>query len=595
MLERWEAWLKGHRLAAGGSLVAAALAVFGGSLANGFVADDVIQILQNPFIHNPQSWRRIFTGSVWSFTGLSGDYYRPLQDFSWWFLYRLDGANYALFHLFQLLLFAATVAVVYRLGIELLQNDLAAFVGALLWVLHPQHVEPVVWISALGDVGVGLFYTLSFWLFLRAQKRDAGRWAVHLLAALCFFTALLFKEMALSFPLILLAYWFFFTPQPPRLKRAAQFVPYALGLGAYLVIRHAAVGSLTLSTKPWDLSRKVLLGAVGLFGRNTQLFFWPVHLNAVRTFDLGASLRSPWPWAMILAVLAALWLRKSHPKIGFLVLWWPLALAPCLDYRQLSWPLVSDRFTYLPSVGLCLLIAYLAAVWLPAKVSGAVALRYAFPALGLVAFLWGFESVRAVPRWRDNRTLTAYSARHAPDSPLVHMEEAWKRQYRTGDLEGAAQEYRLALRLNEQSFRPIFNLRYKADIGLGNIALAKGQRQAAIDYFRKAIALWPQTTAAYHSLGAVYFSGGDYTQAAKTFQSAVNLDPQDLIAHFYLGTCLLKLGKNQEAAAQFYAARQVDPNYVQAYIQEARALEAAGDLAAARRVRKEAARHASGR
>ncbi len=594
MLERWEAWLKQHRLAAGGSLVALALAVFGGSLANGFVADDVIQILQNPFIHNPESWRKIFSGSVWSFAGLSGDYYRPLQDFSWWFLYRLDGANYVLFHLFQLLLFAVTVALVFRLGLELLENDLAAFVGALLWVLHPQHVEPVVWISALGDVGVGLFYTLGFWLFLRAQKRATQRWAFHLLAALCFFTALLFKEMALSFPLILLAYWFFFPGKRSRLGRAAEFVPYALGLGAYLVIRHAAVGSLTLAGKPWDLTRKVLLGAVGLFGKNTQLFFWPVHLNAVRNFDLGASLRSPWPWAMILAALAALWFRKSHPKIAFLLFWWPLALAPCLDYRQLSWPLVSDRFTYLPSVGLCLLIAYLAAVWLPARVNAAAALRYGFPALGVVAFLWGYQSVRDVPHWRDNKTFTNYSARQAPDSPLVHMEEAWKLHYQDHNLAGAAREFHTALLLNERSFRPIFNLRYKVYIGLGHVALDEGRRQEAIQYFNQAITMWPQMTSAYHSMGSVYFSRGDYARAAQYFQTAVNLDHQDLIGRFYLGTCLMKLGRNPEAAAQFYAARQIDPTYVQAYVEEARALDAAGHPAAAQRVREEAARRTGG-
>lgn len=585
VLERWEEWLRGHRFASSAILVVIALVVFGKSLSNGFVYDDIVQILQNPFIRNAHLWKRIFTGSVWSFVGLSGDYYRPLQEFSWWSLYRLDGADYALFHLLQLLLFVAAVWVVYRLGLELLENDLAAFAGALLWAVHPIHVEAVAWISALGDVGAGLFYLLGMWLFLRAQKRTSGRWTHHAIAAFCFFTALFFKEMALSFPLVLLAYGFFFPQQTSWPKRAAQYAPYLLALGAYIAIRHAAVGSLTLASKPWKLSGRVLLAAVGLLGQNTQLFFWPAHLNPARTFDLGQSLRSPWPWAMILAALVALWYRRSQPTLGFLVLWWPLTLAPCLDYRQLSWPLVADRFSFIPSVGLCLIIAYLAVVWLPKRLRSASALQYALIALALLGSVWGVLTEQDIPNWRSYETLVAVSARQAPDSPLVHMTKAWELQYRAGDLDGAAREFEIAMRLNASSFRPIFNLSYNAYIGLGNIALLKGSREEAMNYFRRAITLWPQMSSAYHSVGAVYFANGDYSQAAGNFSTAVRYDGQDLIGRFYLGTCLMKLGEYRKAAEQFHAARETDPSYFEAYAAEAHALEVSGDAAGAARIR----------
>ena len=585
MLERWEHWFQSHRFAAGALLVLAAFSVFGGTLANGFVYDDVPQTLHNPFIRNPLLWKQILTGSVWSFAGLGGDYYRPLQELGYWAVYRVAGADPAVFHLLQLVIYAAAAWAVYRLGRELLQSNLAAFLGALLWTLHPLHVEPVAWISALPDAGAGLFYVLGFWFFLRAEKKTDGRWPAHLLSALFFFVALNFKEMALSFPLVLAAWVFFFPQEESWLKRAIRYAPYLVVLVAYVAIRHAAVGRLAPSGRPWDVTMVVVSTAVALLGRNTQLFFWPVHLTGFREFNPAASLRSPWPWAVLLVAWAALWLRKRERVLGFLILWWPLALTPCLDYRQLSWPLVGDRCSFIPSVGRCVAIAYLAVTWLPRRVSATAVYRYSLPAVALVILIWGTQTVRAIPHWRDNQTLMKYAAQQAPDSPFVHIDRAWNLQYREGDLDGAAREFETALRLNNASFRPVFNLNYNAYVGLGNIALAKGHREEAKKYFEKAIRFWPQMSSAYHSLGALYFTDGDYAHAAETFEQAVRRDPQDLIGRFYLGTCLMKQGKYRQAAEQFEAARTVDPSYIEAYGAEARALEAAGDQAGAERVR----------
>ena len=88
-------------------------------------------------------------------------------------------------------------------------------------------------------------------------------------------------------------------------------------------------------------------------------------------------------------------------------------------------------------------------------------------------------------------------------------------------------------------------------------------------------------------LGSVYFPRGDYARAAEYFQQAVRANPLDMGARFFLGTCWMKLGKPAQAAEQFHAAREVDPSYSQAYLAEAKALEAAGDKAGAARVRSE--------
>jgi len=585
-VNRWDDWLKSYPRAAAAALVFVSFLVYSGALASGFVYDDEAQILENPFVHNPHLWSRIFTGSVWSFQGLHTNFYRPLQFFCYWVIYRLAGPHPATFHLFQLLLYAATVVLIYLLGRRLLENKLVAFLGALLWALHPLHVEPVAWISALPEVGAGFFYLLALLLFLRAEKAESGRLRGHSFAALAFCVSLLFKEMALSLPFLLLAYWFFVPPGESRPNRAVRWTPYVVAVGAYVAIRASALGYFSFAPHLRKVSLRLVGATLGLLGEHGRLFFWPAHLNSFRTFELEPSLRSPWPWLTLLVVLGMFWVRKREPLLTFLVVWWPVALLPCLDIRQLSTPLVADRFSYLPSVGLCLGISFLLLSRLPQWVPRLRPAALVVPGLIFVMLLWAVQTVRAIPNWRDNEVLASYSLKQSPNNASLHVTQAETLQFRYGDLDAAAREFETALRLNPTSLHPMASVTYSSYLGLGLIAQQKGRTEEALTYFQKAVRLLPQSSPAYDFLGAFYFPRKDYAKAAESFAQAVRANPYDLIARFYLGTCWLKLGKYREAAEQFHAAREVDPTYRQAYEAEAQALEAMGDSLGAARVRK---------
>jgi tetratricopeptide (TPR) repeat protein len=225
--------------------------------------------------------------------------------------------------------------------------------------------------------------------------------------------------------------------------------------------------------------------------------------------------------------------------------------------------------------------------WVPQRFANLRFTQAAAGALAVVAALWAVQTVRTIPHWLNNDTLFAYSLRVSPNSALVHVSHGVDMQFRDNDLDGAAREFQTALKLNAQNFRPLPPVDYDACIGLGQVALLQGREQEALGYFDRAIHLEPYFTFAYHVLGSVYFPRGDYARAAGYFEHAVRLNPLDTAAEFYLGTCWLKLGKPAQAAEQFHAAREVDPEYLQAYVAEATALEAAGDKAGAARVRSE--------
>jgi hypothetical protein len=574
-------------------LILVAFVFYQGVLTCGFVYDDVHLILQNPFVKNPLLWKRIFLGSLWAFDGRGTQtgFYRPLPIFSYWLVCRVAGFDPGAYHLFQLVLYALSIWIVYRLGRKILQNESAAFAGALLWTLHPLHVEAVAWVASIPDIGCALFCLLGFWFFLRAEDHSPANLRWHAAAAAVYFPALFFKEVAFSFPLLLLAYWFCHSSAEPWFRRALHWFPYVAAAAVCVVIRVKVMGHFSANAPFRGFTSQVAWAAVGLLGQHAKLSFWPVNLSEFRDFDLAASLRSPWPWVALLVLAAACVWRKYDPRLSFLVLWWVVTLLPCLNYRHLSTPLVADRFSYLPSVGLCLALGYLAFGWLPLHFPKVGHEWVVVGALAAVTTLWPAQIVRTIPHWRDNDALFDYSLRVSPNAAEVHAAHGMVLQFRENDLDGTAREFRTALRLNAQSLRPIPIVTYNSYIGLGQVALLQGREPEALDYFDKAVHLLPNSSFAYDVLGSVYFPRSDYARAAEYFQQAVRVNPQDMGVRFFLGTCWMKLGKPAQAAGEFRAAREVDPDYFQAYEAEALSLEAAGDRAGAARVRRMMAGH----
>jgi Flp pilus assembly protein TadD len=586
LLEYWNRQLQNHPRLAGGILFLTTFVVFCGTLSNLFVHDDIPQVLENPFLRNPGLWTRIFTGSVWSFRGPAqrDNMYRPLQFITYWALYRLRGPDPVIFHLFLLLFYAASVWLVFRLGCKLLPNSLVAFVGALLWALHPLHVETAAWISALPDLGAAFFYLLGFLLFVRAERSADRPIGHHLLAAAGFFPALFFKEMAVTFPLLILVYWFFFPGRHSGKSKVLHGTIYLGDVAVYLAIRIAVLGRFSEAhhffQAPWHLGAV----AMGLLGQHAKFLFWPTPLSLFRSFDLMTSLHSPWPVISLLSLLAALFLRQRQPLLGFLVVWWGVTLLPCLDIRQVNLP-VADRFSFLPTVGPCLALACFALDWLPRHLARPQSTPALVLGLGVLMALWTVEDVRSVARWHDNVTVWDQAYLASPNSALAHMLRGVALQQRDGKLDAAAEEYQLALKLNLASERPLPGVTADCYVLLGQVASLHNRVQEAIADYYQALRVVPGDSLAYKALGIIYFPRGNYAQAKVYFQKAVELDPRELESRFYLGTCYLKLGEPRLAAAQFRAAREADSTYIEAYEAEARALEAAGDKAEAARVR----------
>jgi 4-amino-4-deoxy-L-arabinose transferase-like glycosyltransferase len=240
-------------------LLVVSLAVYFNALFGGFVCDDKAQVVDNPWIRDIGNIPTIFSKGVWLFqpSQITSNFYRPLMHVVYMINYHVFGLKPWGFHLVNILFHAANSVMVFiiaarlfgrssisRVAEESRNNPPAqqlnfspsrftihgslfpAFVAALLFALHPVHTEAVTWIAGLPDVAFTFFYLFSLYFYILA--REGGKRG-YLLSILSFSTATLFKEPALTLPVILIAYDFLFKKWDENIMAGIKrYIPYAV-------------------------------------------------------------------------------------------------------------------------------------------------------------------------------------------------------------------------------------------------------------------------------------------------------------------------------------------------------------------------------
>ncbi len=246
----------GHQLALALALALTFIA-YCGTVSFHFAYDDRAQILSNPIIH---SWRlipRYFTEHVWQSIDPDepGNYYRPI--FLVWLRMNdmLFGSRPWGWHLTSLMAHLGVTLLVYLVAVRLLEDRLAAAFAAVIFGVHPIHIEAVAWVSGVTDPLLALFFIGSFLCYLR-QKEGASARRMWMGASLGLFAgALLSKETGVVFPGVIIAYeWITYrnsgteTSRTGLLNRAAKAirgaVPYLILIPVYLVARIHAIKGL---------------------------------------------------------------------------------------------------------------------------------------------------------------------------------------------------------------------------------------------------------------------------------------------------------------------------------------------------------------
>ncbi len=507
-------------------LVLACFVAFGRSVSGDFVYDDTRQIVDNPLVKEPGYFWTALSSDVWAFRDASGEpgsnYWRP--TFTLWNIvnHRLFGVeNTAGWHIANIALHALVTLFAFGLLRFLGLGRALAGVIALIHAVHPVRTESVAWISGSPDLLMAATLIPALWLALVASRN--GGWTRHSIALILLALSLGAKEVAIVFPLLLLAILVMSREpdsqdRPQGLTRTAGVcAPYFLLAAGYFLLRLEVVGEFTLEDATEISLSGVIVTAPGLFIFYLRQSLLPLWLSPVYSFQVvepsALTLMNFWipGIASVLALAALAWcMRKGKVQlVGGLV--FMLTLLPAFNINAfIADHLVHDRYLYLPLLGLMMVLV-------PALASfGGHLLRNAGsagPALGyglaiLACMALTAASVEYSRVWRNELALWEYATRVEPGAAF-----SWSMYGLALSQSGQDREAMVALnRSLESGDGPStpWSLLARSEIYLRRGSL----REAAVD-LNLVIRGSPDNVRAYEQLALVYQQAGSLQDAAR--------------------------------------------------------------------------------
>jgi Flp pilus assembly protein TadD len=534
-----------------------------------FLFDDRAQIVGNSQIRTWQGTLGYFASDVWhSYDPRTvAKYYRPL--FYLWvrFNYLLFGLKPAGWHITLVLLHGAASVLAFRLGERLTGKRAAGVAAALLFALHPVHIESVAWISGVTDPLMACFLLAAMLIFLSwLEERRPAQLAF---VALLYLLALLCKEPAImALPVLALMAWLY-APQRKMLAMLHGAAAPAAVAVAYLALRawilHASVSRVNaLPMAAMLLSVPEVL----LFYLRQSLF--PVGLSFAYDFDPQRQISLEGFWipllvAAAIAALYALWCYRAPSyrrallmAAAIFVAW----LVPVLDIRLLDLnQLVHDRYLYLPVLGVCIAVGVAFQQWselqsAPKKVRAAV-----FGALCVLLLaateVQQFDCASELLLW-------SRAARIAPHNDLA-LSNLGVVLLERGEMAEALAVFQRDLQYNPNSWNSNYNMAY--------VLFSEREYAAAQPYIVRALEIRPQGPETLRMMGGIEMKLGKLEDAEKHMRLALELDPKDEGFHTALGLVLLERGDRAAAAREFERELQMYPNNATARsgLQQARA------------------------
>jgi len=526
-------------------IIAAGWWVFYPALHGDWLWDDGLLIRQNALVHDPAGlWK------IWFEPGKLIDYL-PLTVSVEWIEWHLWGANTLGYHLTSVALHLLGALLVWRLLGKF--NLRLAWIGGLLFAIHPAVVESVAWMAELKN-------TLSLPPFLLAMgcwidyDRDGKRsdyfWALGL-----FLVAMLCKASMVMFPVVILLYAWWRRDRIGwnDLKASAPFFAVSLALGVItLVFLHPAMGFKSVPLGGIS-SRLVLAGSAMAFYFSKAVL--PLGLLPIYPkWRVDPSSLASWlPWLVLVLVLGWCWIKRAtwgrHALLGlgfFLINLAPFVGFTPAAYMSFTW--VMDHMLYLPLIGL-IGLAVAACAQIEERMPQTFRLG-SIGALTAVLTLLALESHGYAEIFVNQEKLWSYTLQGNPSSEVAHNNLGLI-YLNSGRLPLAIEHYQDALRIN-----PAYA---EAHNGLGNALFFSGHAAEAVEHYHEALRLNPDYAEAHNGLANALLQAGRWAEAKVECEKALKLKPNYAEAHCNLGLILAQEGNIPEAIEQFETAQHLNP------------------------------------
>jgi len=601
------------------------IAVYGQVYRHDFIDfDDDLYLTDNQHVQKGLSW----TGVKWAFSTNEAYNYHPLTWISHAFDCQIYGLDPAGHHLTNVFLHIANTVLLFVVFSGMTGKLWSSAFVAGLFALHPVHVESVAWAAERKDVLSTFFWMLTMWFYLRYTRRPClGRYLPVFFALAL---GLLAKQMLVTLPLVLLLldYWplerfgIGHQERRQRNRKAKTTLPsnsfarcfleklpflFLSALASVIVYLVQAKATVVKSTFEIPMSYR-LSNALVAYAKYIVKMFCPVRLGVLYPHSEASlplwQILASIAMLLCLSVLAIRYCRsRRYLIVGWL--WYLGTLIPVIGLVQVGLQSMADRYTYIPFIGLFIIVA-----WLGGDLLG----RYRFGNFVLATGSVIVLSVLTVltwlqlGHWTDSITLyehtvavtdnndimhsnlgQLYLQREKPDQAVKHWTKALQIRpdqvtirknlavilARQGKIDQAIAHFRevLKYRPNDSDVsREIDRLlaQHKKTTAAqlyskANILAGENKFEEAINCYNKVIQLQPDHALAYNNLGNVLFLQGKHGPALDNYSKALKLKPDYAPIYNNIGSVLSSQSKYEAALANFSKALELDPGFARAY------------------------------
>lgn len=524
--------------------------------------DDHFYVYENSHILNGLT----SDGIIWVFTTSCFGYWQPLTWLSLMLDCQLFGSDPGWMHLVSLFLHIANTLLLFWV-LKKITGSLwpSAFVAAL-FAIHPMHVQSVAWIAERKDVLSTSFLMLTLAAYA-GYVRKSGL-VRYLTAILLFILGLLAKPMLVTLPfiLLLLDYWPLnrFTlasdKRPVLYRIIIEKIPFfaVSAISSIVAFLTQKTGSGVVDIETIPFTERVGDGFV-YYIKYIGKMFWPQDLAIVYSHNIANF--AFWQIAictLLLLAVSILVIRFGRNQKYLLVGWFWFAgtLIPVIGlvrFMGKAGGSFADRFTYIPYIGLFIMVAWglpeLLSKWRNRKIVLGVSMV-------IVLAIFGIYTHKQVSYWKNSLTVFSHALKVTQNNYVAY--------YGIGKAYGDMGRYREAVDAYKQviRIRPNYAEAYN---NLGNTYGSLGRYQESIDALGQAIKIKPHYADAYKNLGITYGEFGRYQEAIEAFKQAIKIEPDLVMAHNNLGIAYDELGRYKEAIEAYKQAIRIKPDYTNAH------------------------------
>ena len=535
-------------------------------------------------------------GVAWAFTAVHASNWHPLT----WLSHMLDctlfGSDAAgRHHLVNLGFHLANTVLLLLLLRRATGEFWPAALVAGLFALHPLHVESVAWIAERKDVLSTFFGLLTLWMYVSYARR--GGMGRYLLTLVLLALGLMSKPMLVSWPLLMLLMDFWplrrlklgsVQQQQPERKGAGagrrkksgaraqqapsgagrslsfliwEKLPFAALAGATCVLTVIAQSSgpalVEADVAPWS---DRLGNAVVSYVRYLGMTFYPRNLGPLY---LHPSVHGGTPWSSwqvggalaLLMVISAFVLWRGRRQAYLLTgwLWYLIALAPVIGVVQVGNQALADRYTYVPLIGIFIMLAWGAADLCSRRTQRRRGLQWGAGVVAVLALsACAVGTYLQLGYWKDSYSVFSRALEVSPTSPTMHF-NLGNVLADAGNPAEARKHYEQALRISPHYTRAHFNL--------GHLLANQGDWEGALRHYEAAIDADPKYAKGYRSLGDLMLSRRRFPEAEKYLRRALELEPKHAAAHYKLALVLGRQGRREGALECYRRALELKPDW----------------------------------